>query len=113
VLIICFFLLFFVATPPLIYALSLHDALPIFVSRDFNFSFHINIVPKKIQLSRIISQIVNRNRKSFYFQRNLVCFGSGFGSDFFRSEEHTSELQSREKLVCRLLLEKKKTQDMR
>src|SRR6266511_5022201 len=25
-----------------------------------------------------------------------------------RSEEHTSELQSREKLVCRLLLEKKK-----
>src|SRR5690606_12493461 len=27
-----------------------------------------------------------------------------------RSEEHTSELQSRENLVCRLLLEKKKTQ---
>src|SRR5690606_40227716 len=27
-----------------------------------------------------------------------------------RSEEHTSELQSREKLVCRLLLEKTKTQ---
>src|SRR5258707_7169692 len=29
-------------------------------------------------------------------------------SDFFRSEEHTSELQSRQYLVCRLLLEKKK-----
>src|SRR5690606_41335460 len=28
-----------------------------------------------------------------------------------RSEEHTSELQSREKLVCRPLLEKKKTYD--
>src|SRR5690606_9753477 len=28
--------------------------------------------------------------------------------DTFRSEEHTSELQSRENLVCRLLLEKKK-----
>src|SRR5436309_9917959 len=28
-------------------------------------------------------------------------------SDFERSEEHTSELQSRENLVCRLLLEKK------
>src|SRR3712207_7676039 len=27
-----------------------------------------------------------------------------------RSEEHTSELQSRQYLVCRLLLEKKKTQ---
>src|SRR2546429_5274350 len=31
-----------------------------------------------------------------------------FGNDF-RSEEHTSELQSRLHLVCRLLLEKKKT----
>src|SRR5207302_10552790 len=31
----------------------------------------------------------------------------GFGRAF-RSEEHTSELQSRENLVCRLLLEKKK-----
>src|SRR5690606_39953999 len=28
----------------------------------------------------------------------------------FRSEEHTSELQSRENLVCRLLLEQKNTQ---
>src|SRR5436309_14050216 len=30
------------------------------------------------------------------------------GSRRLRSEEHTSELQSRENLVCRLLLEKKK-----
>src|SRR6266511_574207 len=30
------------------------------------------------------------------------------GSFMARSEEHTSELQSRENLVCRLLLEKKK-----
>src|SRR2546422_2555244 len=30
-----------------------------------------------------------------------------------RSEEHTSELQSRLHLVCRLLLEKKKTQERR
>src|SRR3712207_8969845 len=29
----------------------------------------------------------------------------------FRSEEHTSELQSRQYLVCRLLLEKKKRSD--
>src|SRR5690606_40821189 len=29
-------------------------------------------------------------------------------TESYRSEEHTSELQSREKLVCRLLLEKKK-----
>src|SRR5438874_9484502 len=31
-----------------------------------------------------------------------ICMGAG------RSEEHTSELQSRRDLVCRLLLEKKK-----
>src|SRR5690606_40223238 len=33
---------------------------------------------------------------------------SEFGVKASRSEEHTSELQSRENLVCRLLLEKKK-----
>src|SRR5258708_10791919 len=32
-------------------------------------------------------------------------------SNFHRSEEHTSELQSPDHLVCRLLLEKKKTRD--
>src|SRR3989442_8529350 len=31
------------------------------------------------------------------------------GAEYKRSEEHTSELQSRPHLVCRLLLEKKKT----
>src|SRR5690606_40588623 len=34
----------------------------------------------------------------------------GPAADGDRSEEHTSELQSRENLVCRLLLEKKNTQ---
>src|SRR5947209_16467654 len=33
----------------------------------------------------------------------------GFAGGRIRSEEHTSELQSRQYLVCRLLLEKKKT----
>src|SRR3712207_8915155 len=33
---------------------------------------------------------------------------SAVGGDLERSEEHTSELQSRQYLVCRLLLEKKK-----
>src|SRR3712207_8108433 len=36
---------------------------------------------------------------------NTVVLGAGVPS---RSEEHTSELQSRQYLVCRLLLEKKK-----
>src|SRR5258707_7963895 len=34
--------------------------------------------------------------------------GGELHSDKLRSEEHTSELQSRQYLVCRLLLEKKK-----
>src|SRR5690554_7491794 len=34
---------------------------------------------------------------------------NGYSLKIFRSEEHTSELQSRPHLVCRLLLEKKKT----
>src|SRR5947209_16201863 len=34
--------------------------------------------------------------------------GVGLGAQDCRSEEHTSELQSRQYLVCRLLLEKKK-----
>src|SRR5690606_42080454 len=34
--------------------------------------------------------------------------GVAVGPEVPRSEEHTSELQSRENLVCRLLLEKKK-----
>src|SRR3712207_7047844 len=50
--------------------------------------------------------------------RKRVGNRSGFGpnlcrlsesADHTRSEEHTSELQSRQYLVCRLLLEKKKT----
>src|SRR2546422_4847961 len=36
------------------------------------------------------------------------CTGDGAGILLQRSEEHTSELQSRLHLVCRLLLEKKK-----
>src|SRR5258707_7124523 len=39
--------------------------------------------------------------------------GSCPGAVACRSEEHTSELQSRQYLVCRLLLEKKKKESMR
>src|SRR5690606_14655532 len=40
------------------------------------------------------------------FDQNRIVYQSGEENP--RSEEHTSELQSRENLVCRLLLEKKK-----
>src|SRR2546427_1928592 len=39
-----------------------------------------------------------------------VSFVLAFASGIWRSEEHTSELQSQSNLVCRLLLEKKKNQ---
>src|SRR3712207_7863137 len=47
-----------------------------------------------------------------YFQglgieRIKEYLGQGYGFGVPRSEEHTSELQSRQYLVCRLLLEKK------
>src|SRR2546422_6886794 len=41
-------------------------------------------------------------------ERHLVPLNASFLFDEHRSEEHTSELQSRLHLVCRLLLEKKK-----
>src|SRR5688572_31649312 len=41
--------------------------------------------------------------------RRLACLDHRALADL-RSEEHTSELQSQSNLVCRLLLEKKKTQ---
>src|SRR5690625_5520120 len=54
----------------------------------------------------------NRNRLSpelfvqYQYNNNLGLNNRGLAG---RSEEHTSELQSRGHLVCRLLLEKKKT----
>src|SRR5699024_11873951 len=40
--------------------------------------------------------------------KRRMCSGNGSCGNWKRSEEHTSELQSRFDLVCRLLLEKKK-----
>src|SRR2546429_7157634 len=46
--------------------------------------------------------IENLYKKKLLKKKNVLTFAD------FRSEEHTSELQSRLHLVCRLLLEKKK-----
>src|SRR5258708_30612113 len=73
-----------------IYTLSLHDALPIFWQPG-QASFSLMTAPLDQQEARW------RHRAS---PASSPCAR--------RSEEHTSELQSPDHLVCRLLLEKKK-----
>src|SRR5690606_40428210 len=60
-----------------------------------------NCISKQMFVIRIFLDN-SRNQKI----DNVFFYGRKH-SGFIRSEEHTSELQSREKLVCRLLLEKK------
>src|SRR3712207_7283814 len=76
-----------------IYTLSLHDALPIFYG---------GLVRRKNVLSTIMH--------SFFILALISVQWVLWG--YSRSEEHTSELQSRQYLVCRLLLEKKKKQQL-
>src|SRR5438445_3725351 len=90
---------------PEIYTLSLHDALPISITYFFNKVFWIHIA-LGISIEHFCVFF-------FYFRDNLVNI-SKIKTDFrrmiltkLRSEEHTSELQSRQYIVCRLLLEKK------
>src|SRR5438067_12987420 len=77
-----FFFFFFNDTATTeIYTLSLHDALPIF--------------DDSTEQRNLYQMMLGADFET-------LCASSG------RSEEHTSELQSRFDLVCRLLLEKKK-----
>src|SRR3712207_8972069 len=72
-----------------IYTLSLHDALPI------------------LDLPRVaVLHTWRYTQDDGWTRYTLDRMGMPYT---YRSEEHTSELQSRQYLVCRLLLEKKKT----
>src|SRR5687768_18282893 len=85
-----------------IYTLSLHDALPIFGSRQHELRAGENTLGS--DGSDIIIPAMPRGTQA------IVVLGPR-GATIRRSEEHTSELQSRLHLVCRLLLEKKKQLD--
>src|SRR5690349_24955134 len=98
-------LLFFVFTDTAtteIYTLSLHDALPIYRASAVGAeSVHRDPVAEFFECHR-----ERRGGTALVFvDGQAVAIGVGSRS---RSEEHTSELQSRRDLVCRLLLEKKK-----
>src|SRR5690606_40307116 len=93
--------------------LSLHDALPIFVRR----RQAREAVPQPAKAGRRGTRVLQRPqtrlrpRESERTPPALPSTGSNLSppaTPAVRSEKHTSELQSREKLVCRLLLEKKK-----
>src|SRR5690606_42096158 len=103
------FFLFTYAPTTEIYTLSLHDALPIYISDTVRY----NIVGTVIVLAVVIVSFVIFIKTKFgrhvwdKFKLKMPVLGPVI-SKVARSEEHTSELQSRENLVCRLLLEKKK-----
>src|SRR5206468_8829763 len=88
------FFLFFFNDPATteIYTLSLHDALPISQSQPQGDAEHPH----------------SRAARSAQSRSPVARLRPQDGRTPRRSEEHTSELQSRSDLVCRLLLEKKK-----
>src|SRR5690606_41497594 len=85
--------------PTAIYTLSLHDALPI---STLDRTFSAKPLPASSPSARTTTSSKS-SRLKLQWSFHLVAPD--------RSEEHTSELQSRENLVCRLLLEKKKNKN--
>src|SRR5438874_9194110 len=82
--------------PTEISTLSLHDALPIFLGR-LVLRVHLERLSKGFP--RLFAQaLLKVHPREVRVSVEIAA----------RSEEHTSELQSRRDLVCRLLLEKKK-----
>src|SRR5690606_41839860 len=94
-----------------IQARSLHDALPIYTEKSLG------------KVKAIVSTYDNAYQMGVAewhrFKEGAFADADGTTVPLFwqhnhsRSEEHTSELQSRENLVCRLLLENKKTTSSR
>src|SRR5699024_11869683 len=99
-----FFFFFTVTPPPDLYTLSLHDALPICIRQA-----HFAAVSGAAQVAHglhfwfLFSAPGKNPANSLFTSVHYTCFFRRIQ----RSEEHTSELQSRFDLVCRLLLEKK------
>src|SRR3712207_8617272 len=93
VLAMCYYFFFNDTATTEIYTLSLHDALPIFLDE------------VRLDVGAVVG---DRREGGGHLDRGGVDAVPDRHRPV-RSEEHTSELQSRQYLVCRLLLEKKKT----
>src|SRR5699024_12132432 len=109
---VCLSLLFrfSLPAPSELYPLSLHDALPILgLGQVNNLLFCMILQDPQLAASlgfgNDLLQAVNQQLAAA--SPAMVYLGI-----LERSEEHTSELQSRFDLVCRLLLEKKKIHDI-
>src|SRR2546427_338084 len=98
-----------------IYTLSLHDALPISRQRDLGRLLssrdHGDVHAARAlrrRACRHAARPARQRRRGGGRRRPAVLGRPTEPAARHRSEEHTSELQSQSKLVCRLLLEKKK-----
>src|SRR5690606_40816788 len=99
--------------PTMACTFSLHDALPIYLKLGNMFRFYqaVELVTayfddEKIQADNTATPGMPERFREELIKNFLEPLGWCYEMRY-RSEEHTSELQSRENLVCRLLLEKK------
>src|SRR2546429_4243662 len=93
-----------------IYTLSLHDALPISAVVAVALVAHV-ARQAHVAAAPVQAHAQGGERAVFAIHARAAVAAHGVQADagaLVRSEEHTSELQSRLHLVCRLLLEKKK-----
>src|SRR5699024_12483237 len=93
------------------HTLSLHDALPISFASITLDDLESQRIAMENRYRSLTQSGVSENGNEWGFgldERNPQVATMGALVDQARSEEHTSELQSRFDLVCRLLLEKKK-----
>src|SRR5690349_24122205 len=83
-----------------IYTLSLHDALPIFLQAALDAIITLDNQGRVVEWNPAAARMFGHSEAE--------AMGANLSRLILRSEEHTSELQARRDLVCRLLLEKKK-----
>src|SRR5207247_11141525 len=98
--------------PPDIHTLSLHDALPISHIGNYGVSRDDSESRRPFCRGVIVRDLASR-ASSWRAEDDLASFLVRHGvPGIARSEEHTSELQSRVTLVCRHLLEQKKQKSL-